>query len=87
MIYIDTIFCTCGKIEDTYHYFFLVSSMLEPRMNFLTMCLIQCICNLNIVNNHVLFWGDTSISDKDNEHLFSLVHVYIKKSVRFNIQL
>ena len=45
------------------------------------------ICNLNIVNTHVLLWGDTSVTDKDNEHLFSLVHMYIKKPKRFNIQL
>lgn len=23
------------------------------------------ICNLNIVNTHVLLWGDTSLTDKD----------------------
>ena len=43
------------------------------------------ICNLNIVNTHVLLWGDTALTDKNNEHLFSLVHIYIKKCKRFNI--
>ena len=40
---IDSPFCTYGKIGDAYHYFFLVSSMLEPGMNFLTMYLIYVI--------------------------------------------
>ena len=40
--------------------------------------------NLNIVNTHVLLWGDCSIGTTDNKHLFSLVHRYIKSSKRFN---
>ena len=39
--------------------------------------------NLNIVNTHVLLWGDSSISNTDNKHLFNLVQHYIKASERF----
>ena len=90
VIYIDTItidspFCTCGKIEDTYHHFFSYVKYARARDELSNNVFI--ICNLNIVNTHVLLWGDASISDKDNEHLFSLVHKYIKKSKRLNIQL
>ena len=38
--------------------------------------------NLNIVNTHVLLWGDSSISNTDNKHVFNLVQHYIKASVR-----
>ena len=82
---IDSPLCTCGKIEDTYHYFFSCVKYARARDELFNN--VFNICNLNIVNTHVLLWGDTSITDKDNEHLFSLIHIYIKKSKRFNIHL
>ena len=43
------------------------------------------LCNSNIVNTRVLLWGDASLTDNDEEHLFGLVHMYIKESKRLNI--
>lgn len=42
------------------------------------------ILDLNIVNTHVLLWGDSAIRDNENKHLFTLVYDYIKNSERFN---
>lgn len=41
--------------------------------------------DLNIVNIHVhiLLWGDDKFSNTVNDHLFSLVHIFIKKSQQF----
>lgn len=39
--------------------------------------------DLNIVITHILQWGDGKLSNNANEHLFSLVHIYIKKSKIF----
>ena len=77
--------CTCGKIEDTYHYLFSCVKYDRARDELFNN--VFNICNLNIVNTHVLLWRDTSITDKDIENLFSQVHIYIKKSKRFNIHL
>ena len=43
------------------------------------------ICNSNIVNTRVLLWGDSSLTYNDEEHLLGLVHMYIKKPNRLNI--
>ena len=32
----------------------------------------------NILNNHVLLWGDCSLGITDNNYLFNLVYLYIK---------
>ena len=78
-------FYTCGKIEDTYHYFFTCVKYARARDELFNN--VFNICHLNIVNTHVLLWGDTSITDKDNEHLFFLVHMYIRKSKRLSTRL
>ena len=43
--------------------------------------------NANIVNTHVLLWGDCSICITDNKHLFSLVHRYIYTFIAEDIHL
>ena len=56
---INSPLCTCGKIEDEYHYFFTC-----PRYNVARNVLfnnIFSIDKLHIVNTHVLLWGDNSI--------------------------
>ena len=49
---IDSPHCSCGKAEDTYHYFLTCTQYSALRNE------IFCIENLNIVNTHVLLWGD-----------------------------
>lgn len=79
---IDSPLCTCGKVEDTYHYFFSCTKYACARNElFNNVFKIQ---NLNLVNPHVLLWGDVTISDSINENLFSMVHLFIKKSERFS---
>lgn len=79
---IDSPSCTCGKVEDTYHYFFSCTKYARARDELFNN--VFKIRNLNIVNTHVLLWGDVSVSDSVNETLFSMVHLFIKKSERFS---
>lgn len=79
---INSPLCSCGKLEDTYHYFFTCNKYKDAR-NVLFNDVFQ-IVNLNIVNTHVLLWGDSSISDNENKHLFTLVYNFIKNTERFN---
>lgn len=74
--------CTCGKVEDTYHYFFSCTKYARARDELFNN--VFKIRNLNIVNTHVLLWGDVTVSDSVNETLFSMVHLFIKKSERFS---
>ena len=78
---IDSPLCSCGRLEDTYHYFFTCTKYTTARNDLFNE--IFRIENLNIVNTHVLLWGDSSISNTDNKHLFNLVQHYIKASERF----
>ena len=61
--------------------FLLVLNILQREMIFLMKYFGLKTCN--IVNTHVLLWGDSSISNTDNKHLFNLVQKYIKDSERF----
>lgn len=79
---INSPLCSCGKLADTYHYFFTCNKYKDAR-NVLFNDIFQ-IVNLNIVNTHVLLWGDSAISDNENNHLFTLVYNYIKNTERFN---
>lgn len=74
--------CTCEKVEDTYHYFFSCIKYARARDELFNN--VFKIRNLNIVNTHVLLWGDVTVSDSVNETLFSMVHLFIKKSERFS---
>ena len=71
--------CSCGRLEDAYHfiYFFTCTKYIAAR-NYLfnEIFLIE---NLNIVNTHVLLWGENLISNTDNEQS------NIKNSGRFLI--
>lgn len=79
---INSPLCSCGKLEDTYHYFFTCNKYKEARNVMLNE--IFNIVNLNIVNTHVLLWGDNAISVSENKLLFSLVYRYIKGTKRFS---
>ena len=59
----------------------IVLNILQREMIFLMKYFGLKTCN--IVNTHVLLWGDSSISNTDNKHLFNLVQKYIKDSERF----
>ena len=74
--------CTCGSVEDDYHYFFSCNKYRNARYELFNK--IFNIEKLKIVNTHVLLWGDPSLSNEENEYLFSLIHIFIKQSSRFN---
>ena len=79
---IDSPLCTCGSVEDEYHYFFSCNKYRNARHELFDK--IFMINKLHIVNTHVLLWGDSALSNKENEYLFSLIHTFIKHSNRFN---
>lgn len=80
---IDSPLCSCGKVEDAYHYFFSCVKYNIPRNDLFNV--IFRIENLNIIDTHVLLWGDNSFSITENENLFFNVQLFLKRSRRFNI--
>ena len=74
--------CSCGKVENTHHYFFSCPNYNEARKEFFDKFL--RFNKVHIVDIHTLLWGDTSLSIAENEYLFSIVHSYIQHSGRFN---
>ena len=79
---IDSPLCSCGKPEDTYHYFFNCNKYAIQRNELFNS--IFRMKNLCIVNTHVLLWGDNSLNDLENKHLFQFVQLFIKKAGRFS---
>lgn len=73
--------CTCGKVEDTYHYFFVCPKYVNARNEFLNKFL--QFDKIHILDTHVLLWGVESLSAAENERLFSFVQTFIKHSGRF----
>ena len=67
---INSPLCTCGKIEDEYHYFFTCPRYKDAR-NVLFNNIFK-INNLHIVNTHVLLWGDNSIL------VFLIINIYFQ---------
>ena len=78
---IDSPLCSCGRLEETYHYFCTCTKYTTARNALFNE--IFRIENLDIINTDVLLWGDSSISNTDNKHLFNQVQTYIKDSERF----
>ena len=79
---IDSPLCSCGKAEDTYHYFFnCIKYAIQRNELFNSIFRMKNLC---IVNTHVLLWGDNSLDDLENKHLFQFVQLFIKKSGRFS---
>lgn len=74
--------CSCVKLEDTHHYFFTFNKYKEAR-NVLPNEIFH-IVNLNMVNTHILLWGDSSIGVSEYKHLFPLVYRYLKDTKRFS---
>ena len=79
---IDSPLCSCGKPEDTYHYFFNCNKYAIQRNELFNS--IFRMKNLCIVGTHALFWGDNSLSDLENKHLFQFEQIFIKKFGRFS---
>lgn len=66
---IDSPLCSCGKVEDAYHFFFSCVKYDIPRNDLFNVFF--RIENLHIIDFHVLLWGDNSImSITENEYLF-----------------
>lgn len=79
---IDSPLCSCGKVEDAYHYFFSCAKYNIPRNDLFNV--IFRIENLHIIDTQVLLWGDNSISIAENENLFFNVQLFLKRSGRFS---
>lgn len=82
--YCESPLCTCGKVEDVYHYFFLCIKNAEARDKFFNY--VFSIDDLIIVKTHIsnLLWGDDNLSNNVSYHLFSLVNIFIKNPKDFD---
>jgi hypothetical protein len=76
--------CSCGAIrEDSYHYFFecpLYSGIRNDLLNCLDWLLNDCHLDLNL-----LFFGNSILTNEQNELVLKKVFDYIRKSERFLI--
>ena len=78
---IDSPNCSCGQIEDVYHFFFVCKKYERPRN-----CLLNNILQYNhlaIVNSHLLLFGNDSLSVDVNNKIFHCVQRFIRDSGRF----
>ena len=73
--------CSCGAVEDAYHFFFNCKNYTNARNKFLLQLLQQD--HFRVINTHLLLWGDESLSNDINNYLFYTVHTLIQESGRF----
>ena len=71
--------CHCGTIENNFHF------LLEcRRYNVMRREMLQTVSRFADVSERVLLYGDSNLSDTDNELVFKAVHKYIKQTKRFS---
>ena len=71
--------CQCGTIENNFHF------LLEcRRYNVMRREMLQTVSRFADVSERVLLYGDSNLSDTDNELVFKAVHKYIKQTKRFS---
>ena len=78
---IESPLCSCGLVEDSYHFFFSCKLYNYARINLLNE-LLQ-IQEIQIIDTNCLLWGIDTLSDELNRKIFSSVHNYIRDSRRF----
>lgn len=72
----DDPFCTCGYIEDNFHFLFACEKYTYLRD--------QYIWTLNYdLNTDYLLWGNPDLTEQQNEEIVFAVHEFIIKSKRF----
>ena len=75
---VDNPCCTCGVIEDTYHFLFVCHQYTDLRRDLLN--LVSDICQPNL---NVLLWNDITLNCVQNSQIFKAVQELIIKSKRF----
>ena len=71
--------CQCGTIENNFHF------LLEcRRYNVMRREMLQTVSRFADVSERVLLYGDSNLSDTDNELVFKAVHKYINQTKRFS---
>lgn len=73
--------CSCGKQEDTYHFFFVCKNYSIARNT-----LFDCLFMLELVNIdlNLLLYGDVNLPLHINNKIFAAVHKFIDESCRFS---
>lgn len=73
--------CSCGSLEDAHHLFFVCKKYSSLRQSFMYNLL--SLNFLNIIDVHLLLWGDNTLSYDENIKIFKEVHTFIQKCGRF----
>ena len=73
--------CSCGKQEDTYHFFLVCKNYSIARNT-----LFDCLFMLELVNIdlNLLLYGDVNLPLHINNKIFAAVHKFIDESCRFS---
>jgi hypothetical protein len=78
---IDDPYCTCGQIETAKHFLLHCPIYADLRENLLSS--IDFIIPITI---DTLLYGNNELSRNNNLEIFKIVHLFIKKSKRFNVR-
>ena len=71
--------CFCGTVENNFHF------LLEcQRYNVMRREMLQTVSRFTDVSEMVLLYGDSNLSDTNNELVFKAVHRYIHQTKRFS---
>ena len=75
---VDSLYCTCGDIEDTHHFLFVCHQFTDLRRD-----LLNSLSDICQPNPNVLLCGDISLTFVQNKQIFKAVQEFIIKSKRF----
>ena len=70
--------CTCGEIENSYHYFFRCRQYEQQRI-----ALFHSLSHLGIISLDVILRGDPTMTNDENVVIFEAVHLFIEQSKLF----
>ena len=71
--------CSCGNVENNFHF------LLEcQRYNVMRREMLQTVSRFTDVSEMVLLFGDSNLSDTNNQLVFKAVHRYIYQTKRFS---
>ncbi len=73
--------CTCGAIEDAYHYFIECPNYIDFRID-----LFSAILPFTQVELDVLLQGDPKLNVEQNKAIFDAVYLYFERTKRFKGQ-
>ena len=79
---IGSLLCSCGQVENSYHFFFSCPLYKQARNRLFNELL--KIDQTNIIDTHLLLWGNEALPESLNKIIFAHVHYYIRDSSRFN---